>query len=194
MLQDSSWQSILINIENGSGKVIAMVYNCPALRHCSIMKSTTYRQYRGQCNNLCSLWKRHERSLSNCCIVVSSTIGNEGKQMSCWSVGTQEIRSGEDAYKYLIEDTIAYVPDEWCFLTDTRIWIYSNFILMNYTIIFSAMLKRQCLITWTTWGKLCGAKYHQCKSPWWFRKWVLYLFTSHFCFQLTWSLFQNTLS
>jgi len=39
----------------------------------------------------------------------------------CQSVSTQEIRSGEDAYKYLIEDTIAYVPDEWCFSTDMRI-------------------------------------------------------------------------
>ena len=52
---------------------------------------------------------------------MSSAIRNEGEQMSCQSVGTQEIQSGEDAYKYLIEDTIAYVPDEWCFLTDTRI-------------------------------------------------------------------------
>ena len=37
------------------------------------------------------------------------------------SVGTQEIRSGEDAYEYLIEDTVAYGPDEWCFSTDARI-------------------------------------------------------------------------
>ena len=49
---------------------------------------------------------------------MNSTVGNEREYMSCRCVDTKEVQSWESAYEYLIEDTIANLPDEGCFSAD----------------------------------------------------------------------------
>ena len=66
-------------------------------------------------------------------IVVNSTVGNEREYVSCRCVDTKEVRSWESAYEYLIEDTVANLPDEGCFSADAGVRIYSNFVLMGGT-------------------------------------------------------------